>query len=89
MQYNNEMRGVLFTNERRDKPSSPHFKGEVTIEGKAYWLSGWFKQDNENIISLSVQEKKPRDNPPQQRSAPVQQQSPMNYTNDLDDGPPF
>ena len=35
--------GVLFKNDRKDKPTAPDYKGNITVDGKPYWLSAWVK----------------------------------------------
>ncbi len=37
----NEMKGALFPNDKGDNPSRPDMRGEVTINGVKYSLSGW------------------------------------------------
>jgi len=37
----NEMKGALFPNDKGDNPSRPDMRGEVTIAGVKYSLSGW------------------------------------------------
>jgi hypothetical protein len=36
--------GALFRNDKRTKDSHPNYKGDVTIDGMKYWVSGWIKQ---------------------------------------------
>ena len=36
--------GVLFKNDRKDKPTAPDYKGNITVDGKPYWLSAWVKE---------------------------------------------
>lgn len=33
--------GAIFKNDKRDKDSQPHMKGEAVIDGVAYWVSAW------------------------------------------------
>jgi hypothetical protein len=35
--------GVLFKNDKKDKPTAPDYKGNITVDGKPYWLSAWIK----------------------------------------------
>jgi hypothetical protein len=50
--------GVLFRNDRREKPSRPEFKGEATIEGKKYWVAAWVKEKNDKkFFSLAFRSK--------------------------------
>ena len=39
--YDNELRGVLFANKDRKTERHPNAKGEITIDGKEYWLAAW------------------------------------------------
>ena len=39
--YDNELRGVLFANRDRKTEKHPNAKGEITIDGKEYWLAAW------------------------------------------------
>ena len=36
--------GALFKNDRKEKPSQPDYRGDVTILGEKYLLAGWIKQ---------------------------------------------
>jgi hypothetical protein len=61
-----ENSGVLFTNDKKDKPSSPDYKGNANIGGKTYWVSGWKKTGKKGtFLSLALTEKQDR---PQQDS---------------------
>jgi len=35
--------GALFKNDKKEKPSHPDYKGDVTIHGKKFWISAWLK----------------------------------------------
>ena len=49
--------GVLFRNEKREKPSQPEFKGECIIRGKRYWVAAWVKEkDGKKFFSLAFRE---------------------------------
>lgn len=41
MAYDNEMRGVLFRNKKRDNDRAPQATGRIQINGVVYWLSAW------------------------------------------------
>lgn len=66
-QYNNELRGVLFTNDRREADGHPHYQGQSEIESIPYWLSGWIQQPKkggDDFISLALRRKDaPKDAP--------------------------
>jgi hypothetical protein len=60
-QYDNTNRGALFTNDRKTTEKHPDLKGSINIEGKEYWLSGWFKSGKSGgFTSLSAQPKEDR-----------------------------
>jgi hypothetical protein len=59
-QYDNTNRGALFVNDRqREGKSDPDFNGEINIEGKEYYISGWKKEtkNGKRLVSLSVKAK--------------------------------
>ena len=58
-EYDNEMRGVLFRNDRKESDKHPDYNGSCQIEGMEYWLSAWIKEGkNGKFMSLSL---KPKD----------------------------
>lgn len=61
--YDNNMRGVLFLNEKGDNPKRPDYTGNCEIDGTKYRLSAWTKQSQRGTdflsISLSLDEGKP------------------------------
>jgi len=36
--------GVLFKNDKKETEKHPHYKGNITVDGKDYWLSAWVKE---------------------------------------------
>ncbi|MDR2337708.1 MAG: hypothetical protein LBE20_03550 [Deltaproteobacteria bacterium] len=46
-QYNNNNRGVLFKNERKQQANHPDYTGSCTINNIEYWISGWIKEKDE------------------------------------------
>lgn len=70
-QYDNELRGVLFRNDKKEKETQPDFKGDVTVEGQEYWLSAWVQESKKGTkyFSLSLQ---PKDKAHQQGMEKVQ-----------------
>jgi len=80
MGYEHDMSGSLGRNRRKEKPNHPDMTGQITIEGKEYWLSGWTKEGKEGRwLSLAV---KPKEERQRQRAAPRQAEP-------LDDDLPF
>lgn len=70
-EFDNNLRGVLFKNDRKEKDSHPDYKGSCEIEGVEFWLSAWIKDGQKGkFMSISFQEKESQ-NPPAR--APVKQ----------------
>ena len=59
MEYNNNNRGSLFKNDRKDDAKFPDYKGSINVDGTDYWLSAWIKisKDGNKFMSLSVKNK--------------------------------
>ena len=41
-----EGQGALFTNDRKEKPDQPDYRGKVRIGGVLYYLSGWERRSS-------------------------------------------
>lgn len=62
MEYDNELRGVLFKNDRKQKDTHADYTGNCQIEGRKYWISAWLKEGQKGkFFSFSF---KPADGPP-------------------------
>ena len=48
--------GALFHNDRREKDTHPHYKGNIMVDGVEYWLSAWVNtsKDGKKYMSLAV-----------------------------------
>jgi len=59
MEYDNNNRGSLFKNDRKDDAKFPDYKGSINVDGTDYWLSAWIKvsKDGNKFMSLSVKNK--------------------------------
>lgn len=90
-EYDNNLRGVLFKNDRKEKDSHPDYKGQAEVEGEEYWLSAWIKEGNKGkFMSLSFTAKDQPKNPPArepQKQSRDQQRG--NYGDQADDDIPF
>ncbi len=60
--YDNELRGALFQNKKREneidlekKKKLPHYQGSCEIGGIEYWVAGWKKKskNGEPFMALS------------------------------------
>jgi hypothetical protein len=55
MQYDNNSRGVLFKNDRKEKETHPDYKGSYTdANGAEFWLSAWIKKDKNGNAFMSL-----------------------------------
>lgn len=49
-----DMTGSVFKNERKTTDNHPDRTGSATIDGVAYWVNGWMKQDKNGNPWLSL-----------------------------------
>ena len=42
-EYDNELRGVLFKNDRKENDRQPDYKGSCQVGNVEYWMSAWIK----------------------------------------------
>ena len=56
--YDNNMRGVLFPNDKGDNPKRPDMTGNLEIDGTKYRVSAWQKtsQKGNDFLSFVVEE---------------------------------
>jgi hypothetical protein len=77
----------LSRNKKRENDRQPEFKGSATIDGVAYWISGWVKQgDDGKFFSLAFT---PKEQPSAKAAAPNITPPRTNYDRALDDEIPF
>lgn len=52
--YDNNLRGVLFKNDKKATDKHPDYKGSCEIEGQEYWLSAWVRESKSGSKFLSL-----------------------------------
>lgn len=53
-EYDDELSGVLFVNDRKTQDKQPDYTGNCQIGGVKFWLSGWKRQDRSGGTFLSL-----------------------------------
>lgn len=84
--YDNNMRGVLFRNDKGDNPKRPDMTGNLEIDGTKYRVSAWNKTSQKTgaeFLSFVVEENDGS------RQANGQQASSPQSNGGLDDSIPF
>jgi hypothetical protein len=59
-EYDNNMRGVLFKNLKKEAETHADYQGNITIDGVDYWLNAWLKtsqKTGDKFMSLTVKPK--------------------------------
>lgn len=61
MSYDNNNKGAIWGNDRKQNDNHPDFKGQATINGVEYWVSAWKRKPDASpsspALSFSVQPK--------------------------------
>ena len=64
MEYDNNMSGILFKNDKATNDRAPGYTGKVNINGKDYRLAAWIKEGkNGKFFSLKVSEFENKEQP--------------------------
>ena len=75
-QYDNNLTGVMFVNDKAGNEKRPDWKGSLEIDGTHYWVSGWIRQSARGeLISLKL-EKKEQQQASRPAPAPAPQAAP-------------
>lgn len=80
-QYDSNLTGVLFKNDKGDNEKRPDYKGSAEIEGVQYWVSAWIRDGAKGKFMSMKYERKEQQSAPK----PEQQQAKPSF----DDDAPF
>ena len=83
MQYDNNMSGVLFKNDKKGNDKRPDYRGTAVIDGVDLNISAWIKasqKTGDKFMSLRFEPKKAA---PKATRAPVMDETPFNDDSDL------
>ena len=70
MENRKDNSGVLFRNDKIENERSPTYKGNITVDGKDYWLSAWVKEGKSGkFMGLAVSPKEPMAKPSERSKA--------------------
>ena len=70
-QYNDDMKGAIWKNEKRETDRHPHFTGSATVAGVDYWVSAWKRDPDGNPKAPALRfDFRPKD---EQRQSPARQ----------------
>lgn len=86
-QYDNNLSGVLFKNDKGDNEKRPDYKGSAEIEGVHYWVSAWIR-DGAKGKFMSMKYEKKEQQAAASKPAP-QQGVPAPDFDDMDSQIPF
>lgn len=73
-QYDKNLTGVLFKNDKDGNEKRPDYKGSAEIEGVQYWVSAWIREGAKGkFMSMKYErkEQQPAPKPEQQQAAPA------------------
>jgi len=64
-QYDNNLRGALFKNNKRTEERQPEYTGNCEIDGKEYWVSAWVREskNGNKFFSMSYTPKEQQNVP--------------------------
>ena len=72
-EYDNNLTGALFKNDKKESDKHPDYRGSITIDGVEYWQSAWLKKSKSGVtfISQSFKRKDEATSKPQAKAEPA------------------
>lgn len=92
MAYDNELRGVLFKNDKEGNEKRPDYKGTAQVEGVEYDLSCWIetaRSSGQKYMSIKFEPKGARPTAQQQTDVPIDTADFAPAATGVDDDIPF
>ncbi len=79
--------GIIGVNNRKEKENHPDYSGQCSVDGKAFWISGWKRtgRDGSKFLSLAFKPKMAKDH----QGAPPNPPAQTGAKHDFDDNIPF
>lgn len=81
-QYDNNLSGVLFKNDKGNNEKRPDYKGSAEIEGVHYWVSSWIR-DGAKGKFMSMKYEKKEQQPAGTNPQVSQQAAPPDFDEDI------
>lgn len=53
-EYDNNNKGVLFDNNKKEKETHPDKTGKATINGEDYWVSAWYNTSKKGVEYINL-----------------------------------
>jgi len=94
-EYDNEMRGALFLNDKEGNDKRPDWRGSIQIDGKRYWVSMWNSTSTRGVeyksLKIAVDDgtKKDPGASPQENKPVTAKPATQGKFDDLEDEIPF
>lgn len=93
--YDNTNSGVLFKNDRKERPNQPDYRGSLDVEGVQYWVSAWIKtagpsarNPGSKFFSIAIQEQEQMGEPTTDASEPYNENKRLGKNPDGTTKPP-
>jgi uncharacterized protein (DUF736 family) len=58
--FDNNLRGALFKNDKQGNEKRPDYKGECEIDGEKFYLSAWIRTSKKGAKFMSLQFERPQ-----------------------------